>query len=123
MNHSDIDELVNKFIQAAARAKQAGYDCIQVHGAHTFLISQMISPYYNKRTDEFGPESVIILQRIYDGIKALDISVGIKLQSDEYSEEGITPIMTLQLLQKTKYDFVELSGGSHFGAHITIRKS
>ena len=55
----------------------------------------MISPYFNKRTDEFGPDSVLILQKIYDGIKALGISVGIKLQSDEYSDEGITPIMTL----------------------------
>ncbi len=54
MSLSDIDEVINAFAQAAYRARQAGYDGVEIHGAHGYLIDQFISPVSNKRTDAYG---------------------------------------------------------------------
>jgi len=50
----ELDELVRAFVAAAGRAVEAGYDGVEVHGAHSYLIGQMMSPALNKRTDEYG---------------------------------------------------------------------
>mgnify|MGYP001331196496 CR=1 FL=1 len=49
-----MDQIVNAFKNGAQRAKQAGFDVIELHGAHGYLISQFLSPLTNKRTDEYG---------------------------------------------------------------------
>jgi len=49
-----IHEIINDFAQAARRAKEAGYDAIEIHGAHGYLIQQFLSPFSNKRTDRYG---------------------------------------------------------------------
>ncbi|MCL5962102.1 MAG: NADH:flavin oxidoreductase, partial [Chloroflexi bacterium] len=50
----EIYEIMGKYAAAAERAKTAGYDLVELHGAHGYLITQFMSPYYNRRTDEFG---------------------------------------------------------------------
>ena len=54
MTVADIREIVEAFGQAAGRAKEAGFDAIQIHGAHGFLLNQFLSPAFNKRTDAYG---------------------------------------------------------------------
>ena len=54
LTRTEIHELVAAFASAALRAKQAGFDAVELHGAHGKLISQFLSPYYNRRTDEYG---------------------------------------------------------------------
>lgn len=54
MTKAEIRQVVAEFGDAAARAEEAGYDAIQIHGAHGFLLSQFLSPYFNRRTDEYG---------------------------------------------------------------------
>ncbi|MCR5416310.1 MAG: NAD(P)/FAD-dependent oxidoreductase [Pseudobutyrivibrio sp.] len=54
MTKAEIDEMVDKFAQAARRIKEAGVDAVEIHGAHGYLIGQFSSPYTNKRTDEYG---------------------------------------------------------------------
>ena len=54
MTPADIDEIVSDFGAAAARAKEAGFDAVQLHGAHGYLISQFLSPVMNRRTDKWG---------------------------------------------------------------------
>ena len=54
MTAEDIQEMIEAFGQAARRAKEAGFDGIQIHGAHGFLINQFLSPAFNKRTDAYG---------------------------------------------------------------------
>ena len=51
---SEIEEIVKKYGQAAKRAQTAGFDAVEIHCGHSYLISQFLSPVYNKRTDEFG---------------------------------------------------------------------
>lgn len=54
LSTEEVYDLINKFAEAAFRAKQAGYDGVELHGAHQYLIAQFMSPYSNKRLDEFG---------------------------------------------------------------------
>src|SRR5262245_34857021 len=54
MTHARIDETVKAFAAAAVRAQKAGFDCVEIHAAHGYLISQFHAPFENKRTDEYG---------------------------------------------------------------------
>ena len=54
MTKDDIRRTIADFASAAARAKRAGMDAVQLHGAHSYLVSQFVSPYFNRRTDEYG---------------------------------------------------------------------
>ena len=54
MTAEDIEEVVHAFAAAAKRAQTAGFDGVQIHGAHGYLLSSFISPLFNQRTDEYG---------------------------------------------------------------------
>ena len=54
MTVEEIKSVQQKFIDAAVRCQKAGYDGVELHGAHSYLIAQFFSKYYNKRTDEYG---------------------------------------------------------------------
>jgi len=54
LSREEIAELVQAFAQACGRAKEAGFDAVEFHGAHGYLINQFLSPYYNRRSDEYG---------------------------------------------------------------------
>ena len=54
MTKSDIEFLIEAFSSAAYRAKQAGFDGVELHAAHGYLLSQFLCPHYNVRTDEYG---------------------------------------------------------------------
>jgi 2,4-dienoyl-CoA reductase-like NADH-dependent reductase (Old Yellow Enzyme family) len=53
MTKEDINYIVHAFAMAGKRAKDSGFDGVEIHGAHTYLINQFLSPYYNLRTDEY----------------------------------------------------------------------
>ena len=72
MTVEEIKEIEQKFVDAAVRAKKAGYDGVELHGAHSYLIGQFFSPYYNKRTDEYGGSFINrmrFIDEIIDGIR------------------------------------------------------
>ncbi|MHB9028397.1 MAG: oxidoreductase [Candidatus Latescibacterota bacterium] len=90
----ELDELVGAFILAAGRAIEAGYDGVEVHGAHTYLIGSMMSPALNKRTDKYGGsfENRMRFPRdIISGIrkKHPDLPVGFKMSAHEHLEGGV----------------------------------
>ncbi len=90
----EVDGLVESFIQAAGRAVKAGYDGVEVHGAHTYLIGAMMSPALNKRTDKYGGsfenrmkfarDIITGIQKEYPGL-----SVGFKFSAVEPFEDGV----------------------------------
>lgn len=96
LTNSEVKELVEKFAMAAKRAKQAGYDAVELHGAHGYLINQFVSPYSNKRTDEYGGTFMNRLRFPLDIIKRAkelvgdDFPITYRITADEMVEGGLT---------------------------------
>lgn len=122
MSVEDIKYLVKAFASASRRAKESGFDGIQIHSAHGYMLSQFISPYYSKRTDEYGGSmenrSRLIVE-IYQAIRSEvgeDFLVTIKMNStDGLDEGGLTENDALYLgktLSQLGIDAIEVSGGN-----------
>lgn len=114
-----IKEIVNKFAQAALRAYKVGFDGVQIHAAHGYLLSQFLSSHYNKRIDEYGGSAenrARIVREILTAIRQVvprDFPVLIKINSDNFLPDGYAESVpkTLLSLQELGLDGVELSGG------------
>ena len=122
MTKDDIKSVINEFAHAAEFLYKAGYDGVQLHGAHGYLLAQYLAPSTNKRTDEYGGSlenrSRIILEIGQEIRKRVPKSfmVGIKLNSVEFQQGGFDTEECKQLcasLEKNEFDFVELSGGTY----------
>jgi 2,4-dienoyl-CoA reductase-like NADH-dependent reductase (Old Yellow Enzyme family) len=89
-----MDMLVGRFIDAAGRGMQAGYDGVEVHGGHCYLIGETMSPALNKRTDKYGGSfegRMKFISDIIKGIKAEypEFNIGVKFSAYEELEDGI----------------------------------
>jgi 2,4-dienoyl-CoA reductase-like NADH-dependent reductase (Old Yellow Enzyme family) len=114
-----IKAIQKKFADAALRAKNTGYDGVEIHAAHGFLLSQFMTPYYNRRTDLYGG-SVENRARMpletYEAIResvGTDFSVLIKINVSDGFENGVAFEDVLYLcdqLTKLKIDAIEISG-------------
>ncbi len=117
---TEIAALTTGFARAARRAREAGFDGIQLHAAHGYLISQFLSGYYNRRVDEYGGTAenrgrflVEILQAVRREVGA-DYPVTAKINSEDFIVGGMPREECADLccrLQKIGLDAVELSGG------------
>ncbi|KIH48559.1 NADPH dehydrogenase domain protein [Ancylostoma duodenale] len=91
-------EVIDRFVYAAKLAYEQGFDGVEIHAAHGYLLSQFMSPITNKRTDQYGgsPENRMrVVREIYEGIrKEIDSStgflVGIKTNSVEFQDNGLS---------------------------------
>lgn len=121
MSEDDIEFLIYKFASAARRAKQSGFDGIQIHAAHGYLLSQFLSPYFNRRSDKYGGNvqnrsriTVEILNSIRSEVGE-DFLVLIKINSEDYFEGGLTSQESIEIskiLEKAGADAIEVSGGN-----------
>lgn len=75
----ELQEVVQQFKAAGERALKAGYDCLQIHSAHTYLLSQSISNMYNHRTDEYKASDFLLLKQVFEAVKSTGGMVGVKL--------------------------------------------
>ena len=116
----EIDQLVASFVAAARRAKAAGFDGVEVHGAHGYLLNQFLSPLTNKRTDEYGgsPEKRMALPlRVVREVKAAvgdRMVVLFRLGGDDGVEGGLTindAVPIAQALVGAGVDLIDVSGG------------
>ncbi|WP_248760391.1 FAD-dependent oxidoreductase [Pseudarthrobacter sp. SSS035] len=113
----ECHELVEAYAQAARRAVDAGFDVINVHGAHGYLIHQFMSPISNHRTDEFAaPEHFMNL--VIDAVRAAvpDTIVGMRVSVVEGPEDGISAEQQVAIIAKARLehlDFLDLSAGSY----------
>lgn len=113
MTREEIEHTVEKFAQAAKRAQAIGFDAVEVHCGHSYLLSQFISPYYNHRTDEFGGsvENRMRFPRMV--LEAIRREVGpwfpiiVRISADERVEGGNTLEDTLEYLEYID-EFVDL---------------
>ena len=117
----EIEAITDAFAKAAQRAKDWGFDAVQIHGAHGYLISQFLSPMTNQRTDAYGgslENRARFLFEIYEKIRMRvnnDYPVFIKLNGDDYVENGLTQKESVQIskrLSDAGINAIEVSCGS-----------
>ena len=122
MTIEDIEDVIQSFIMSAERAKRAGFDGVQLHAAHGYLLSEFLSPYVNKRADDYGGNSedrLRIIVEIFEGIKEVcgeDWPVLIKLQIDDFvkEESSLKPPESIEIARRIAeagFDAIEISGG------------
>jgi len=116
---------------AARRAVEAGYDAVQIHSAHGYLISEFNSPYANQRTDQWGgsPESrrrlLLEVYRRVRGAVGDDVPVFVKLNGEDFIEGGLTPEGSAEIakvLEAEGIDAIEVSAGFAETADLIVRK-
>jgi 2,4-dienoyl-CoA reductase-like NADH-dependent reductase (Old Yellow Enzyme family) len=121
MTPEDIWEVTEAFGLAARRAKAAGFDGVQIHAAHGYLLSQFLSPLYNKRLDEYGgtvENRYRVLGQVLRKVRSTvgdDFPVLIKLNSQDFLEGGLSLEDSVKIggwLQEDGIDAIELSGGT-----------
>jgi 2,4-dienoyl-CoA reductase-like NADH-dependent reductase (Old Yellow Enzyme family) len=128
MTVEDIEGVVEAFAAAALRAKSAGFDGVQIHAAHGYLLNQFLSPAFNRRSDEYGGSvenrSRIVLQ-VYQGIRRAvgdNYPVFVKLNTEDFLSDGLTVEDSLQtgiMLDRAGVNAVELSGGTQFSGKFS----
>ncbi|CAI7578448.1 unnamed protein product [Penicillium palitans] len=119
----EIQDIIRRFVHVAVYLQKAGYDGIQLHSAHGYLLAQFLSQTTNKRTDKYGGSLanrariiVEIAQAIRQALPNPGFIIGIKINSVEFQTHGFTPEESKELcaiLDRTNFDFVELSGGTY----------
>jgi 2,4-dienoyl-CoA reductase-like NADH-dependent reductase (Old Yellow Enzyme family) len=119
---SEIPPIVSRFVEAAKRCAEAGFDGVQVHAAHGYLISQFLSPLSNQRTDGWGGplhQRVRFLREVVQGIRAAcppPFAVAVKLNSADFQRGGFGETDALSVadwLVADGVDLIEVSGGTY----------
>lgn len=117
----EIREIINSFKLAADRALKAGFDVIEVHGAHGYLINEFLSPLSNKRTDEYGGsyenrvrflrEILLAIREVWSNEKALIL----RISAEDYDADGNHPddlARMINLLKDCHIDIINVSSGA-----------
>ncbi len=121
MSRQDIDNVVAAFGEAARRARQYGFDAVQLHAAHGYLINQFLSPLTNRRTDEYGGPAenrCRFLMEVYRAVREAvgdDYPVMVKLNGSDNLEGGLDiddALVAARLLDEAGIDAIEVSGGT-----------
>ncbi|KAG5642729.1 hypothetical protein DXG03_002274 [Asterophora parasitica] len=123
MSLNDIDNVVEAFVKGARVASKSGFDGVQLHAAHGYLIAQFISPKSNERTDGYSsrPENALrLLKRIVSAIRSVvskDFVVGIKINCADYTDDHDRHALVLDHFRTIaawgEVDFIEVSGGDY----------
>jgi len=120
MTRDEIRDTIDAFSQAIRRAKEAGFDAVQLHGAHGYIITQFLSPYINKRTDDYGgnlENRTRFLEEIYYKSVELvgkDFPIFIKMNGVDFIDGGTTISESTEVakrLENIGYAAIEVSAG------------
>ncbi|TDT62354.1 NADPH2 dehydrogenase [Fonticella tunisiensis] len=129
LSKKEIKDIINKFREAAVRAEKAGFDIIEIHGAHGYLIHEFLSPLSNKRTDEYGGTTenrTRFLREVIQAVKEVwpkDKPIFLRVSADDYIEGGINideMVRILSLIKDEGIDVIDVSSGGLLNAKIEL---
>lgn len=118
----EIHELVEAFAQCARRAKECGFDCVEIHGAHGYLINQFMSPFSNKRNDDYGGTLINRMRFPLEVIAAVRAQVGpdypitFRMNTSDGMDGGIEvpeAIVMAKMLEEAGVDALHCSQGTY----------
>lgn len=128
METEDIQELIDGFAKSAVHSKEGGFDGIELHGAHGYLINQFFSPLFNKRTDKYGgslEKRITFAIEVLDAVRKSvgpDFVVGIRISADELIPGGNTindyKVIAKKLEETGHVDYFNVSSGTYYTPYI-----
>lgn len=122
LTHAEITDLVTRFADAAAVARDTGFDGVQLHGAHGYLFSQFLSPLSNQRDDDWGGDLAARARFLLETVAAIrrkvgaDYPIAIKLNSADFQRGGFSfedSQIVAGWLDAASIDLIEISGGTY----------
>lgn len=130
MSDAEIWEVIDAFGDAARRARISGFDAVQIHGAHGYLVSEFLSPHTNKRNDYWGGDEerrFHFAEEVYKAIReegGEDYPVMIKMNADDMIEGGLKvgeSVRIARRLEELGVDAIEISGGMYESGNKTVQ--
>ncbi len=121
MTGEDIERVKGDFVKAARRAKEAGYDAVQLHAAHGYLINQFLTPLTNRREDEYGGSLENRARFLLEVVRAVRSELGngyplfVKLNCHDFVDGGFAideAVEVGRMIEEAGIDAIEVSGGS-----------
>lgn len=115
LDDSMIEGVIQDFIDAARRANEAGFDVLEIHGAHGYLISQFMSPISNIRTDEYK-DGTLFLKKILESVRTVwpnDKPLLLRVSADDFEQDGMDVNKVIEILQPLTnlFDILNVSSG------------
>lgn len=130
LTHEEIQQIVTSFKIAAERALKAGFEIVEIHGAHGYLAHEFLSPLSNKRTDEYGgslENRMRFLLEVTDAIRQVwpeHLPLLVRLSASDWTEGGLTIEETVEISRALKahgVDLVDVSSGGNALAKIPLK--
>ncbi len=127
----DIEELIQAFADAAVRARKGGFDGVEIHSSYGgYLIAQFLSPYSNRRDDEWGgslENRMRLLEEILKRVRGAvgeDFVVGMQLVGDEFTPHGLTlddtKVIARRIEQSTSVDYILVKAGTFYSSNNIV---
>ncbi|MFO7838502.1 MAG: FAD-dependent oxidoreductase [Desulfosalsimonadaceae bacterium] len=122
MSREDINKIISSFGSAAGRAREAGFDAVEIHGAHGYLLTQFLSAISNQRTDEYGGDFANRARFVIEAVRAVREAVGpdfpvlLRVSAEEYIKNGysVDDLLTItDDLTGAGVDVIHASVGTH----------
>jgi 2,4-dienoyl-CoA reductase-like NADH-dependent reductase (Old Yellow Enzyme family)/thioredoxin reductase len=123
MSIARIAEVVNEFAQAARRSQAAGFDLVEIHGAHGYLLGQFLSPFSNQRADIYGNSFDNRLRIVLEVLEAVrgsvgkDFPVGLRINGDDLMDGGYSledyQLVAKKIEESSFADYISVSAGLH----------
>lgn len=123
MTQEDIDRVIRAFKDGARRVKEAGFDALEVHGAHGYLIHEFISPISNKREDKYGQDKLLFLKEVIAAVKSeFDKTLILRVSGSEFHSDGYGIDDMIDHLHQIKdeLDIIHVSSGGNVRPNLEI---
>ena len=126
MTFEEVEAVSESFAEGARRAKAAGFDGVELHGAHGYLMAQFLSPYTNRRTDKYGRDRGLFALETLDRVRSRvgkDYLVGYRMSGEEFVEGGVTlkeAKAFAKRLEERGIDYIHVSAGISETGHNIV---